>query len=447
MHAITAHNKDRTTGKPRYGLGSVAPNLPTALELSKKLYTKLVQDDLKEVLPVLLNVSQERVCMWHGCLQATSDHLVSISLVDATSARSFVRGGKTYVYVIPEDVAASYKDRGQTSTLHFLWRLQAAKQKEQLGKEQYDAIAFDLYTFGEKAMRVTIQTRQEYEDVWIYSTWVFFVLRFIIYCMVDVVAQSCRIQCANTHGEAGVMFLECVPSRRLYVLLFVLVLLDFANILNPIYNITSVQQGEFLWSGQNDHIVDMLGYSACKVELALVPATITVLGRMLTGNYHIGFEAFLFQMGVFIMPLITAKLGYSFVLNTSTICLSLMLASIAVRFALRLRENPLAGTIMCSDDTFAALDRKPNADNISLYIALGSWDPTIVVNAELDTSSAFRSFFLGLQTTSHSVPTVVVTLEEHVPTNDAAMAAAIEAANKAAAEDDIIDKFFDRSAI
>jgi hypothetical protein len=378
----------------------------------------------------------------HGCLEATSGRIVNIELVTVAAGSSKItpatsthfRGGNKFMRVDPKVINGVYSNRGETKTLGWLWRLQVIaepcpatlilqlyliqpyqKAKAGYSFEEYDGVAFDLYQFQEKAMRVTIQTKQKYEALWTSLCLLIFFLRLAIYVLVECLALNYNIFCrdeaddviivgANTKvrgkNTAEVGFLQCAPSVRTYVLLVVLVLLDFANILNPIYNVTAVQQGEFLWSGLNMEVVSVIGYSACKLELALVPATITVLGRMLTGSNDIILEAFLFQTGVFVMPLILPRWGYNFALNTSTICQMIMLAFIAVRFAWRLHGNPMAGAIMCSDDMLAVLDEDPDADNMPLHIALGSWDPTIMVDIQLDTVCAIRGFLIGLQMTT-----------------------------------------------
>jgi hypothetical protein len=42
---------------------------------------------------------------------------------------------------------------------------------------------------------------------------------------------------------------------------------------------------------------ELMGYTSCKLELALVPSVISVVGRMLTGDDDVNMELFLFQMG------------------------------------------------------------------------------------------------------------------------------------------------------
>ena len=50
----------------------------------------------------------------------------------------------------------------------------------------------------------------------------------------------------------------------------------------------------------------MLGLTACKLELALVPSVISIAGRMLTGDDDTDMELFLFQIGIFVAPVIPA---------------------------------------------------------------------------------------------------------------------------------------------
>jgi hypothetical protein len=60
-----------------------------------------------------------------------------------------------------------------------------------------------------------------------------------------------------------------------------------------------VQQGEYLYQSRDSGagMSELMGYTSCKLELALVPSVISVVGRMLTGDDDVNMELFLFQMG------------------------------------------------------------------------------------------------------------------------------------------------------
>ena len=360
--AIATHNVDPATGlSPRYGRGSEAPDLPTSETLALSFYNDLKQSSLKPVMP-FLDLSQPRICMAHGCLQANSEKIIKIQLADQ------IPSSKRYVLVGTQDVTDSYKIRGSTKTLHWLWRLQSGAGADE---ETYDGIMFDLFTVGKTSMRVTVETKQAYEPMFVFWGWFLFAIRFVIFVAFDAIACSIAIQCQQGDDEdhaVEITFLECAPSKTTYFILLLLFVLDFANILNPLFNVTAVQQGEFLWAAKNAMIVDMLGYTGCKLELATVPATITVLGRMLTGDDDTSMEVFLYQMGVFVMPLILGKAGYNFVINTSTLCLLYTTFTVAVRLFLRYRDNKNCFDIMCSDDN---LERLREKSETPLLVALG----------------------------------------------------------------------------
>ena len=153
-----------------------------------------------------------------------------------------------------------------------------------------------------------------------------------------------------------VKFLDSFSSVRLWVLLVAFFLLDMGSLLNPIVNPTAVQQGEFKWASEHLQMVDLLGFTACKLELALMPSIITVIGRMLTGDDDVGMETFLFQMAIFVLPIVLGKMGYGFEVNPSTIFTCFTAIVVGIRFALRCHEDPIFLELHCSDDAREALE-------------------------------------------------------------------------------------------
>jgi len=103
-------------------------------------------------------------------------------------------------------------------------------------------------------------------------------------------------------------------------------------------------------------MVDLLGFTACKLELALIPSIITTSGRMLTGDDDIDMEIFLFQMAIFVLPIVLGKMGYGFEVNPSTIFTCFTAVVVGIRFALRCREDPIFLELYCSDDAREALE-------------------------------------------------------------------------------------------
>ena len=101
---------------------------------------------------------------------------------------------------------------------------------------------------------------------------------------------------------------------------------------------------------------DLLGLTACKLELALIPSIITLIGRVLTGDEDVGMETFLFQMAIFVLPIVLGKMGYGFEVNPSTLFTCITAIVVAIRFALRCHEDPIFPKLYCSDDTRKALE-------------------------------------------------------------------------------------------
>ena len=116
----------------------------------------------------------------------------------------------------------------------------------------------------------------------------------------------------------------------------------------------------------------LLGFTAAKLELALVPGTITVAGRMLTGDDDTTMEAFLYQTGIFFVPIVLAKAGYGFTLNTSTILLCLVALSVVLRWGLRYHGNRKCVQLLCSDMHMEQLEKEGDGnDCTALKVALG----------------------------------------------------------------------------
>ena len=315
--AISRHNVNPVSGDaPRYGVATEAPNLPSLDTLMKSFKQSLVSGPLKEI-EKHLSLPQERFCMAHGCVQASKDPVITLQDCGA----GCLDFGQDYVEVDPLDVINTF-NKGRHS-FHWLWRLQETE-----ARPQAKGISFDLYQHGNHSLKVFVTTKQEYEPMWIGLCWFCFVLRFLLTIAIDAFAANMIVKCNRGHDDddddddgVEVRFLDVFASYGTYFMIACLMLLDLANILNPLLNPTAVQQGEFLWAATNLEAANFLGYTGVKLEMALIPASITVAGRMLTGDEDISMELFLFQMGIFVGPYILGKMGYGFELNTSTLIL------------------------------------------------------------------------------------------------------------------------------
>ena len=196
-----------------------------------------------------------------------------------------------------------------------------------------------------------------------------------------------------------VAFLDCLGSWRARVFMLALFALDFGSLLNPIVNPTDVQQGEFEWASKHLQMVDLLGFTACKLELALVPSVISVAGRMLTGDDDIGMELFLYQLAIFVMPVVLGKMGYGFEVNTSSLFTMFTAMVVAIRFALRVSEHPVHLKLHCTDGTREALEEAEGDDQMVMQAALGALPAGKEV--ELDWVCAFRQHLLGSPEAEH----------------------------------------------
>ena len=110
------------------------------------------------------------------------------------------------------------------------------------------------------------------------------------------------------------------------------------------------------WAASNLQAAELLGFTACKLELALMPAAITVLHRMLIGHEDNSLECFLFSMSVLMVPIILGSWGYSFVINPSTILILILDLVILCRCYWRIQEYPIKATYLVHDDTLAHLE-------------------------------------------------------------------------------------------
>ena len=196
-----------------------------------------------------------------------------------------------------------------------------------------------MASVGSLTLRVYVTTRQEYEPYWLMLCWLGFGLRLVIFLAFDVLAGSMTTKC-EYNGEEGnaeveVLYLECFASKFTWLLLAILILVDYVNLLFPLYNPTAVQQGQMAWVGQNEDMASRLGYTACKLELALLPSIICAAGPLIIGDYDTSMEVFVFQLGVFVAPVVLALLGYKFEVNPSSLMLMAQGASVAARYVWR----------------------------------------------------------------------------------------------------------------
>ena len=288
-----------------------------------------------------------------------------------------------------QDVIDGYIDN--TATLHWLWRLQNGDEQE------WEGVSFDLFEVGNYSVRVYCKTKQQYATGWLAACWTMFAIRLALLILIEGLLVSTTIKCQETVSEEAsvemasidadqdgvmsraelenatadgnvttkndfdhldtdhddvaisqdkpaeeeVLFFECAGTWRIWLFLLVLDVIDFASILNPIVNPTDVQQGEYEWASKHLMMSDLLGFTSCKLELALVPSVITGVGRMLIGDDCTDMEVFLSQLCIFVLPIVSDKAWYGFEINTSTLLLLATLISVAVRFGLRLIDNLL----------------------------------------------------------------------------------------------------------
>jgi hypothetical protein len=126
---------------------------------------------LEAIFAELDGVTQPRVCMWHGCLKASAEHIVTIQKTSPTK-------DATYVNVEPSDIDSTFVEAA--TTMHWLWRLQDSADDSGQGSGK-DGVSFDLFTMGSETIRVYVRTKQEYEPIWIIGTWFLFTARFVVF--------------------------------------------------------------------------------------------------------------------------------------------------------------------------------------------------------------------------------------------------------------------------
>ena len=391
--AIGTHNTDPETGQtPRFGKGSFSKNLPSKAALLRDTLKQLRAGALREPFETIeRHNTQQRVCYSHGCLAVNTQPLIRVDIVEGVASQKGTTSN--YVHINDaSDVVSAYGSAGASTTLHWLWRMQANAP----GK---DGISFDLFKLGNDRMRVFVKTKQEYEPGWIIASWSLFSVRLLLSILVEVIACAVTIKTTTNTDEVEVAFLECAPSKATWLIVGICGALDFANILNPVFNPTPSQQGNFLFEATilNSDLVTLMGLTSTKLELGVLPAMITIVGRTVTGDNDTTMEAFLYQIAILVVPIVLAKLGYGFEINTSTICLGVLTATVFVRYANRCLNAPLHWKVWCSDDTMADLQAEP--PDICLKVSLGEAEPCgdfIADRLELDTVSLIRSITLGL---------------------------------------------------
>jgi len=316
--------------------------------------------------------------MAQGCVQASNDKLIQLKIRSAGDG-----GRKNYVDVSPKAIINAYKPDSayfEPKTLHWLWRLQTTAEVPPEGAR------FELYRIGNLTMEVTVTTQQDYEPIWHVMCWGLFAIRMCLYIFVECYAMSTVLECnrgPNDVDAAQISFFECHATLKTFVFIALLALLDFATILNPVLNPTAVQQGQFLWAANNDEMKTLLGYTGVKLEMAVLPAGVTVVGRMLTGDNDTGMEIFFYQLAIFTLPILLGRLGYNFALNTSTLCLICNDISVLVRYFTRVTtENEKAAYMLCTDETLATLEKQTVKDKILIPLHMLIGDP-IAMGLEL----------------------------------------------------------------
>ena len=474
-NAVSGHNRELGSDVvPRYGVGSYAANLQAA-NFTSEIVSRVFDDsDFVSVLSSF-KISQPRECMVHGCIKEDDTKIIQVVTVtdnddgEDTSRRKKGGGGSTgttilagvilrnggsngpsgdFTQVEPGDIVDAYIS--DTSTLHWLWRLQGDEEAE------WEGVKFKLLKIGGTTVWVYCRTLQQYESSWLALCWILFGVRLALLIFIDGILMSTTIKCQQLRGNQGnaainseafqsldanndgvvskdefmaaygekrsdhfdeldtnadgvltqqefeakeVAFLDCLGSWRARVFMLVLFALDFGSLVNPIVNATDVQQGEFEWASNHLQMVDLLGFTGCKLELALVPSIITVAGRMLTGDDDTRMEAFLYELAIFVMPIVLGKMGYGFEVNTSTLFTIFTAMVVAIRFALRISEHSVHLGLHCTDDTREVLEEAEGDDEMIMQAALGALPAGKEV--ELDWVCAFRQHLLGSPDAEH----------------------------------------------
>jgi len=192
-----------------------------------------------------------------------------------------------------------------------------------------------------------------------------------------------------------VPFLECFASWKTWLLLVMLFALDYVNLLFPLYNPTAIQQGQMAWAGTHpddgNDMATLLGYTATKLELALQPAIICAAGPMMLGDHDTQMEVFLFQLAVFVGPVVLSKMGYGFAVNTSTLLVVFQALVVLVRYIWRRVVTPdlPVTTIHAADETMEEV----LSGSIPMHLVLGGSIPNLAV--EVDGIHGIRANIAG----------------------------------------------------
>ena len=359
MQAISGHNTDPeppyTT--PRYGTGSFAVGLPTTAHMVETVLDIVTATNLKDHA-ASLSASQQPECSVHGCIASNSNQIIQIHTININDESNVVPGEFTHIGD-PQSIISSYDS--SATTLHWLWHLQSADGSD---AEVNDGVSFDLFKCGNYTVRAYCTTKQQYGSGWMALCWLMFSLRLVLFLLVEGYAANTTIRCQETkarqlskmmavadtnddgqiseaefvaaYGASNIKdfhhmdlnsdgqlseeevqamevnFLDYFATRNTYILIGLLYLLDFANLLNPILNPTWVQQGQYSWATKNMQAAELLGFTATKLEMAVVPSVITIVGRTIIGDHDTDMEVFLFQLCVFVAPVILGKAGYGF---------------------------------------------------------------------------------------------------------------------------------------
>jgi len=393
--ALVEHNSENVLkpwpeGPSRYGPGSVAPNLPAI-----KAVDETVSALQAHALNVFnFNLKQQRTCFVHGCIQANDEDLVKFEIQDTGAP---LHSG--YETISSKEVVSTYDS--DSSTFHWLWRLQSDSE----GK----GVAWDLATVGPRTLRVYVITRQEYEVQWLALCWFGFILRLLTFIVFDAIAACMETKCECNGEEVSVQYLECFASRHTWVALACLCLLDYINIFFPLYNPTAVQQGQMAWASKNEDMSSLLGYTACKLELALLPAIICAAGPLMLGDHDTDMETFLFQLAVFMMPVVMAKLGYGFEVNTSSLLLLVQALAVAIRFMYRYKTESHSTLLKIhgQDETLKSFEDGPT---VPVRLALG--ERLVNMECKIDNFHEWKSYFANTMSEEDASPFPIVESSE-----------------------------------
>merc|ERR1712166_1082077 len=110
-------------------------------------------------------------------------------------------------------------------------------------------------------------------------------------------------------------------------------------------------------------------------------------------------ELFLYQLAIFVMPIVLGKMGYGFEVNPSTLFIIFTAMLVAIRFAMRVCEHPEHLELHCTDDTREALEEAEGDDQMVMQAALGALPAG--KELELDWVCAFRQHLLGSPDAEH----------------------------------------------